>query len=268
MLSWLRRRFFPHGSDHKTPVARARLRFDAMPSVVYVVGDVHGRLDLLTQIEAAIAEDARHVAGERWIVLLGDVIDRGPKSAQVLDRLCGPPPAGITRFCIAGNHEIMMLDALEGRYRMQSWLEFGGFETLVSYGMQPEAIRETPPNSASFRHLIESHIPEEHWDFLRKLPVALELPQAILVHAGMKPNLPLSQHSDEDITLCRKMPSDADHLYDKLVVHGHHIVTEPVARGKEINVDTGAYVSGKLTAARLSITGDVAFLTTSTDAIH
>jgi len=267
MLSWLRRSLFRRGGGRRAPAARARLRFDTMPSVLYVVGDVHGRLDLLSKIEAAIAEDARHVAGERWIVLLGDVIDRGPKSAQVLDRLCGPAPAGLTRFCIAGNHEIMMLDALEGRYRMKSWLEFGGFETLLSYGMQPEAIRETPPSSAKFRHLLESHIPEEHSDFLRSLPVSIELPNAILVHSGMRPNVPLSQHSDEDITLCPKMPFDADQLYDKLVVHGHHIVMEPVARKMEINVDTGAYVSGKLTAARLSITGEVAFLTTSTDVI-
>ncbi len=268
MLSWLKRSLFSRNSDLKGSAGRARLRFEAMPSVVYVVGDVHGRLDLLTQIEAAIVEDARHVAGERWIVLLGDVIDRGPKSAQVLDRLCGPAPAGLTRFCIAGNHEIMMLDALEGRYRMTSWLEFGGFETLMSYGIQPEAVRDISPTSAKFRHLLESHIPDDHIDFLRKIPVSIELPHAILVHAGMKPGLPLSRHSDDDITLAAKMPEDADHLYDKLVVHGHHIVTEPVARRREINVDTGAYLSGKLTAVRLAITGEVAFLTTSTDVIH
>lgn len=262
MLSWLRNSLFSRGDDRKAPTGRARLRFDVMPSVVYVVGDVHGRLDLLTQIEAAIAEDARHAAGEKWVVLLGDVVDRGPKSAQVLDLLCGPAPAGLTRFCIAGNHEIMMLDALEGRYRMKSWLEFGGFETLMSYGIHPEAVREISPSSAKFRHLLDSHVPDDHIDFLRKIPVSIELPHAILVHAGMRPNLPLSRHSDDDITLAPKMPDDADNLYDKLVVHGHHIVTEPVARRWEINVDTGAYLSGKLTAARLGITGEIAFLTT------
>ena len=251
----------------RPPSRRARLRFDAMPEAVYAIGDVHGQLELLRALEAAIAGDAEDVPGEKWMVLLGDFVDRGPDSARVLDYLASPPAPGFTRLCLAGNHEIMMLDALEGRRSLQRWLELGGLETLLSYGISADDLKRVPVASARFRHLLDSYIPEEHLDFLRDLPVAVEFPEFLLVHAGLRPGVPLDGQSDEDLTLAAHDPAADSHLHDKVVVHGHRIVDTPLLSARNINVDTGAYLTGRLTAVRLSIGKDTVFLETTVNAI-
>jgi serine/threonine protein phosphatase 1 len=234
-----------------------------MPDVVYAIGDVHGQLPLLRMLEQKIAEDAENFSGEKWIVLLGDFVDRGPASAQVLDHLVAAPKHGLTRYCLAGNHEIMMLDALEGRCPTRQWMELGGLETLSSYGISARDLGRTPASSPRFRYLLDSHIPTEHIEFLRDLPVAIDLPGFLFVHAGARLDIPLSQQTDKELTLVSDHSGVAGKEDEKIVVHGHRIVEKPTWDKGNINVDTGAYLTGRLTAARLVSGRDAVFLQTN-----
>jgi serine/threonine protein phosphatase 1 len=236
---------------------RTRLQFGSRPDLLYVIGDVHGQISLLRSLEVDIAKDAAGIPGSKCILLLGDFIDRGQRSAHVLDYLCRRPPDGFTRICLAGNHEIMMLDALEGRRSLSQWLEWGGLETLLSYGISPEVLRSIDASPRRFKHIIDAHIPDEHLEFLRGLPVAAEFPDLLAVHAGARSDLPLSEQSDEQLTLngtCTDKPGI------RAVIHGHTIVEKPLVSATEINVDTGAYLTGKLTAARIVDGLEITFL--------
>ena len=135
---------------------RPRLAFRTWPSAVYAIGDVHGCLDQLLAIEAAIAEDGRNLEGEKWLVTVGDHVDRGTRSADVVAHVMGPAPAGFRRFALIGNHEQMMLDFLGNPAAHAYWLEEGGMETLASYGIEldfpPLRSRPPPVTSRDFRH--------------------------------------------------------------------------------------------------------------------
>src|SRR6218665_1094709 len=119
-------RFLQGNSDPQPLVQRTKLLFDSAPDHVYAVGDVHGCDDLLESLEAKIRDDARARVGSKCLVMLGDYVDRGPKSASVLDRLTGRAPEGFRRVCLAGNHEEVMLDFLENPSVDHRWLDFGG----------------------------------------------------------------------------------------------------------------------------------------------
>ena len=112
-----------------------RVAWAHAPALVYAIGDIHGCLDQLLALEALIAEDARGIEGEKYLVCLGDYVDRGPKSAQVIEHMLAPPPAGFGRICLRGNHEDMLLGAATGGVGIADWLYFGGEETMQSYGM-------------------------------------------------------------------------------------------------------------------------------------
>ncbi len=239
---------------------RQRLTFARTPDIIYAIGDVHGELELLLEIEARIVADATATGGEKWIIQLGDLIDRGPHSAHVLDHMLDPPPPGFKRFCIAGNHEIMMLKALENPAFMDVWLRNGGGETLASYGMSRDEIRSSKTSSRNFAQKIESFVPREHLEFLASLPVAIETPGHIFVHAGMASGKPLAEQSDRDLTLTSRDFLNLPVLHEKVIVHGHHVVQNACYRNNRISIDTGAYLSGRLTAVRLESGGQLRFI--------
>lgn len=242
LLSGLRRK--------PAPKPRARLKL-AADTVVYAVGDVHGCLDELVALERAIVADAAGFSSRKLIVMLGDYIDRGPASSQVLDHLIAPPPAGFERICLAGNHELLMLDYLEERAALAKWIGLGGAATLLSYGIDHDRLQMIYRDQAAIDRMIRESIPLSHRRFLKQLPILVEIADFILVHAGIRPGIAIEKQSDADLVTIRSAFYDEAHLLDRYVVHGHTPVKEPARDGRRVNIDTGAYFSGRLTALRI-----------------
>ncbi|KRA45707.1 metallophosphoesterase family protein [Devosia sp. Root635] len=240
--------------------ARSHLSAADWPEVVYAIGDVHGCLDELRNLERNIATDAAGIAGEKWIVMLGDYVDRGNHSAGVLDRLTTTPPTGFRRICLAGNHETMMLRFLETPAPNDDWLKFGGLETLSSYGISMSAV--TRAGRKELKAIVDSHIPQEHVAFLQDLPLTLSLPGVVFVHAGLRPGIDsVERQSEDDLLWIRDEFFNAPPVQDRMVVHGHTPAAEAVCLPGRICVDTGAFATGRLTAARLRPQEPVLLLT-------
>src|SRR5215213_4442078 len=166
-------------------MGRTRLTFTDWPAAVYAIGDIHGCADELLALEDKIVEDSRSIDGEKWLVTIGDYIDRGPKSAAVIEHLMAPAPAGFRRFCLLGNHEQMMLEFRDDPLTNVHWLDEGGTATLASYGAvisDPQLVA-----GALVRRQIEERIPVAHFEFLAGLPISLSLPGWLFVHAGGRP---------------------------------------------------------------------------------
>lgn len=245
------RRAFPHSAD------RPRLSAATRPALVYAIGDVHGCLDELRRLEQLIQIDAADVVGEKWIVLLGDYIDRGPQSAQVIDHLIAPPPDGFRRFTLAGNHEQMLLDFLAAPRHATDWLSCGGLDTLASYGIEA---RDGAMEPAAVAMALEARMPRSHLDWLRQLPVSLELPGFVFVHAGLRPGRTLAEQDEGDLLWIREPFLDVPGGAGIVVVHGHTPETEPVLRSWRVGVDTAAFATGRLTSARIDAGGAISFL--------
>ena len=217
---------------------------------VYAIGDIHGRLDLLLPLLAHIRDDiAARANADDHVVLLGDLVDRGPYSAETLEYAIGGLPGFATFHVLMGNHEEAMLRALDPlEDRSQNlWLKFGGYETLASYGMPVASLGDEIPPVETLRH----YIPERHRQFLDNLPDAIRFGDYVFVHAGIRPGVPLEDQSSTDLRWIRN--DFLEHRGDlgAYIVHGHSISTEPDIQTNRIGIDTGAYRSGTLTAIGL-----------------
>lgn len=245
----------------ETAPGRARLSAEIWPSVVYAIGDIHGCLEEFETLERLIIDDAKSVTGEKWIITLGDYVDRGPASARVLEKLIGPAPEGFERISLCGNHEAMMLDYIDNPVGEGPWLDYGGVETLLSYGIKArELLTLSKPER---KVMLLSHIPAAHVNWMRKLPSMLSLPGTVFVHAGLRPGITLENQAEKDMIWIREPFLSATELPVARVVHGHTPGPEPVITPVRIDVDTGAFASGRLTAARLTADGAFSFIDTS-----
>jgi serine/threonine protein phosphatase 1 len=217
----------------------------------YAVGDVHGRLDLLDDLLDQIESDMK--AGDRRkhvLVFLGDLIDRGPSSRQVVERLRSYRPHGVRIVCLAGNHEEVLLRLLAGeRGLLADWLRFGGEECMASYGVEGDLLRRSTEREAL--EMIKAAIPVEHQQFIAAFHDTLRFGDYLFVHAGIRPNVDLSLQSQSDLRWIRHpfLDDHGDHGF--VVVHGHTISPDVVSRANRIGIDTGAYRTGVLTAAVL-----------------
>ena len=220
-------------------------------TAVYAIGDVHGCIDELLALERVVARDAETVPGRKLIIMLGDYVDRGPASAQVLDHLTEPPPAGFERICLTGNHEMVMLDYLEGRIGRAGWLAMGAEPTLQSYGIDHARLRDIYRADRRIDDVIRAAVPAAHVAFLRSLPIMVESERFVFVHAGVRPELPLDRQTDRDLVFIREDFYAQAHLLSRYVVHGHTPVGEARREGMRVNIDTGAVFSGRLTALRI-----------------
>ena len=229
--------------------ARERLVLAAGERAVYIVGDVHGCLDALLALEARIVEDAAKFTGGKLIVMLGDYVDRGPRSAEVVAHLLDEPPAGFERICLLGNHEAELLEYLDGGIDLMSWLSLGSEATLASYGIEMQAVEGLLGGSERARSMLRKAMPEAHVEFMRTLPILVETERYFCVHAGLRPGVPVSDHSDHDLIWTR--PSGDDMDFPKWVIYGHTPVDNVRREGRRINVDTGAFHTGRLTALRI-----------------
>ena len=242
------------------PLPRRHLEFPQWPAAVYVIGDVHGCYDLLLALEDMILADAATVAGEKWLVLVGDYVDRGPYAAQVLAHLQLPPPDGFRRIALTGNHEVMMLDALLRGTGGRNWIANGGDETLRSYGLEPERLLGLP--RVKWPLSLQVRIPGKDLAFLENLPISLSLPGLSVVHAGLRRGVPLKEQSETDLLWSRPDYQPEVLADGPRLVHGHTPLAVPFASPHRINVDTGAFATGRLTAARLTPDCAVKFLQT------
>ena len=220
----------------------------------YVVGDIHGRLDLLDQLLAKIDADlkARPVR-KSLLVFVGDLIDRGPHSAQVIERLRTYRRPGVRPVFLLGNHEEVLLRILGGdRSLISSWLRFGGIQCLKSYGVDVTMLGSA--DEVAVRAAIRTAIPKRHVEFLNSFMDTCRFGDYLFVHAGIRPGIELEQQTQADLRWIRApfLFDDTDHGF--VVVHGHTISTEVEERGNRIGIDTGAYRTGILTA--LVIDGD------------
>jgi serine/threonine protein phosphatase 1 len=248
----------PFGGGISESLSRPKLFFDHRPELVYAIGDIHGCHALLHRMEQLIVEDAAPVSGEKWIILLGDYVDRGPASAAVLDHLLSAPPEGFQRICLAGNHEDLMLSYLDHPDPRHHWLRLGGRETLRSYGLDPDA-----GFGPSMKTLLESRISAEHVEFLRSAPSLLAIPNFTFVHAGIRPGVPLPEQSDEDLLWLRPELGATAPSEDFIVVHGHTPVREVDVAPGRINIDTGAFASGMLSGIKIDSSNKLSKLTVS-----
>lgn len=229
---------------------------------VYAVGDIHGRSDLLIDLLRRVEEDAAQFPGRPLTVFLGDYIDRGDHSNEVLDCLSVIEREGEAELVfLRGNHEQMMLDFLKSPERGGRWLRFGGLATLMSYGIRGITGTIAAEMLPELGERLSGAVDPAHVAFLSHLPLWFRAGNLLFVHAGADPALP-PEEQDPDV-LMWGMPAfgktpRADGLW---VVHGHTIVEAPRAARGVVSVDTGAYVTGRLTAARFH-GGEVAFIST------
>jgi len=239
--------------------APRHLVFAEQPAVIYAIGDIHGCLDLLRQLETEIVADAEQFTGDRWIVVLGDFVDRGPSSAALVDHLAAPAPKGFRRLLLKGNHEAMMLDFLDRPRPGAGWLASGGRETLLSYGVPFEALAAAR-GARALRRLVESYVPDEHVALIASLPSLIETPRHLLVHAGLRLGVPTNAQVDADLLWYRDDFEETYSLLGKTVVHGHQVRDEPLVSEFRVGLDTGACLGRRLSAARLTPEGGVKLL--------
>jgi serine/threonine protein phosphatase 1 len=217
----------------------------------YAVGDVHGRLDLLETLFTQIAEhDAARPRRETTVVMLGDLIDRGPNSREVIERLMRPLPFPGRLICLKGNHEEMLGRGLGGEPQLLArWLEYGGRECARSYGL--DVTLPITQSMEVLEHNLRSAIPDRHIRFLNSLPDTARFGDYLLVHAGVRPGTPLQDQLPGDLRWIRDgfLESGADHGF--VVIHGHSIALRVEERVNRIGIDTGAYMTGILTAVWL-----------------
>ena len=219
--------------------------------LLYAIGDVHGRDDLLGRLLAKIEADAGgRGPAKRILVFLGDLIDRGPGSAEVVERLSTYRPDGTRLVFLAGNHEEVLLRILDGDAAVvPDWLRFGGAECLRSYGVDPERLARMPPAQAV--DTIRAAIPPRHAEVLRGFDDSFRAGDYLFVHAGIRPGIPLAEQARSDLRWIREpfLSDRADHGFK--VVHGHTIREGVEECGNRIGIDTGAYRHGVLTAIGL-----------------
>ena len=215
----------------------------------YAVGDVHGRADLFAALAAAIdADDLARSPADTTVILLGDLIDRGPDSAGVI-RLARDWQSRRPVRILMGNHEEMFLDALESDEVLRHFLRYGGRETLLSYPIDPEAYIRA--DLSECRALARAAVPATDIAFISNFEDSIVLGDYLFVHAGIRPGVPLEQQKTSDLRWIRESFLSHGEDFGPVVIHGHTIYDEVDVRANRIGIDTGAYASGRLTALGL-----------------
>jgi serine/threonine protein phosphatase 1 len=217
---------------------------------LYVVGDIHGCVDLLAAMHEMILADAGRAQAERRVVVyLGDYIDRGPNSKGVVDLLTERPLAGFETVHLRGNHEQTLLTFLDDISIGPDWFSFGGVATFESYGLTaPVEIFDVDALRAA-QAALRDGLPPAHLDFYCDLRLGHLEGDFLMVHAGVQPNLPLDAQTENDLLWIREpfLQSTAD--FGVIIVHGHTIAQGPEIRPNRIGIDTGAFHTGRLTCA-------------------
>ena len=242
MLNPFRRRAAPDPVPFRSVPAGRR---------IYAIGDVHGRLDLLDALLARIDEDNASRADARTeLIFLGDLVDRGPDSAGVIDRIIRLAEEWPHVRVLMGNHEEVFLHVLEGGIEaLRLFTRIGGRETILSYG-----VAETDYDRADYpalSALVREAVPQTHLAFLRETEDVIEIGDYVFVHAGVRPGVRFAEQRAADLRWIRNRFLQHEGDFGKMVVHGHSISDEAVVRPNRIGIDTGAFETGRLTALAL-----------------
>jgi len=228
---------------------------------VYVIGDIHGRSDLLDRMAVQISRDLdSNPTDDCLTVTLGDYMDRGPDSRGVLDRLVRNPFP--TEFvALKGNHEALFEAFLDDPAVAEHWRRLGGLETLHSYGV-PVSNLMMGANYEQAATALEAAVPDEHFKFLASLKTSIITGRYFLCHAGVRPGIPLERQSVEDLLWIRDAFLKSTMDFGRIVVHGHTPSERPEVLPNRINIDTGAFATGRLTCVVLD-SAELRFLTTA-----
>jgi serine/threonine protein phosphatase 1 len=240
----------------RTPVpADVESSVDNAPStgeVIYAVGDVHGRLDLLRRLDALITADlAKRQPRHSRLVMLGDYVDRGADSKGVVEHLSTRKKLCSEEIFLRGNHEQVLLDFLEEADVLGSWCHFGGLETLYAYGLKP-SLPLTPESQEELRLALRRALPPHHLSFLQGTRLSFETDTHFFVHAGVNPRVSLARQAAADLLWIRDDFLTSTRKLPKVIVHGHTPHELPEVLAHRINVDTGAYATGRLSCAVLT----------------
>ena len=218
---------------------------------IYAIGDVHGRFDLLSALMRKLEAHSRALpsSDSLHVILLGDLVDRGPDSAAVLDLAYRAQQRSDGLITLLGNHEEMMLKTIDGvPGSLPAWMRVGGDATLRSFGIAPPASDVDPRRVAE---LIRSKMPPKLLNWLRSLPLVARSGDYLFCHAGVRPGVPIKRQNRADLLWIRGefLQDESDH--GVTVVHGHSIANAVEVRANRIGIDTGAYSSGVLTGLYL-----------------
>jgi len=218
---------------------------------VYAIGDIHGCADLLDALLVRIdADDAARGPAETSLIFLGDLVDRGPASAGVLDRLIALAQARPRVRFLLGNHEEIFLGALDGEPKaLRLFCRIGGRETILSYGVAAAEYERL-----DYEELVQrlgTLVPPAHRAFFDRFEDMVVIGDYAFVHAGVRPDSPLDQQRVSDLRWIRDPFLDHRARLDKMVVHGHTITPSVETHAHRIGVDTGAYATGRLSALGL-----------------
>lgn len=217
----------------------------------YAIGDIHGRLDLLDQILTAIdLDDAQRPEADKTLIFLGDLVDRGPDSRGVIERLLALRESGVDARFLLGNHDELFLKAASGDVKATRFLtRVGGKDTILSYGV--DAIAYQDASYAELAQIFSREVPAAHKGFLASFENYIELGDYLFVHAGVRPGVELAQQAAVDLRWIRAEFLNHRDSHGKMVVHGHSISDEADIRHNRIGIDTGAFATGRLTALGL-----------------
>ena len=213
---------------------------------IYAIGDIHGRADLLermlNRIDADLASNPVRIGIQ---VFLGDYIDRGPASREVLDCLVARDGSCRSVF-LKGNHEGYLTGFLTNPPILEDWQRYGGLETLMSYGITP-SINANAATQTQLAAALDQALPESHRQFIGNLKSSFTCGDYFFAHAGVRPGVPLTKQREEDLLWIRQDFLLYEEDFSKIVVHGHTPVPQPDVRPNRINIDTGAFATGQLT---------------------
>lgn len=247
------------GGEAAAPGARsasaARFTHASTPegSRLIAVGDIHGQLGLLHDLMARLEAECRAApVAETHLIFLGDYIDRGPASAQTVEWLAAFAPDWATPHFLRGNHEQCFLDILHGAApedTAAAWLDYGGRETLSSYGLGSRTLYSD--DLEDICHSMRQAVPARHRRFLEGTRLCLRFGDYLFAHAGVRPGVPLSAQTENDLLWIREPFLSSSEDFGAVVVHGHTITPTPQNRRNRIGIDTGAYRHGVLTAVVL-----------------
>ncbi len=218
---------------------------------LYAIGDVHGRLDLLDELFVKILKDARgRPSKPTFLVMLGDLIDRGPDSRGVIERIMSAHRGFDRVVNLTGNHEEMMRRGLSGEpHLLKGWLDHGGYQCAQSYGVSMSEL--LGQEVAVIEDILQSCVPREHLEFLAGFSDSARFGDYLLVHAGIRPGVSIDQQSARDMRWIRGEFLESAANHGVVVIHGHTVTEGVTMLPNRIGIDTGAYKSGLLTAIRI-----------------
>ena len=221
----------------------------AQAARIYAIGDIHGRLDLLERTIGAIRSDAEGRDGASITVTVGDYIDRGRQSREVIERLQANP-FGMPYVGLKGNHESLFETFLIDPAAGEHWRRLGGLETLASFGVPVREMMVGRGYEQAAKQL-EAAMAAEHRAFFASLRTSFVSGRYFFCHAGVRPGVPLDRQSENDLLWIRDEFLNSPMDFGKVVVHGHTPVAEADVRPNRINIDTGAFATGRLTCVVL-----------------